>query len=203
MNSSLFLTFAGAFFFFQVQDNVWDESNVRKLTDELQGKILRAEREAITILSLELSALEKRPEAVYHAIKYLQSIRSIKAVPVLCERLVHEPKCLQLMNSTDTPGELIRFPAAGALVGIGEASIDELLMRIGATDTAIPYRSVAFTVMEALVGKERVLETVDRFQNRVKESQKFLDDPRRKEFAAVDQKRLEAFKAEFKKRWKL
>lgn len=181
------------------KDDFWPEDAAKMVGVELHASLEHAERDAIKLLDSGEKELERRPEGAYFAIKYLQRIRSIKAVPVLCDRLLYEQKVIRNPGTTSPKA---KYPAVPALIEIGTPSIDWLLLKIGNSDTSTKYRETTFIVLEEVLGKDRVLEAIERFQRQAKKYQKSTDHPLYKEYKAVDQKKLETLKEEFLKRWR-
>jgi hypothetical protein len=160
------------------------EEEVEKNCHSLLSNIRFAESAAVSLLFNE-EAFKKQPNSAYHAILFLAEIRSTKAVPVLCDRLLYKVG----------PGVVNRpmswreqYPAAMALVQIGTIGAHGLLAKIGGGETSEDYRKVATMVLNAIYGKKNVIQAIDNYRG--------YDERRWEEYRA----RLDAFKKEVKAR---
>ncbi|MDD4889988.1 MAG: hypothetical protein PHU85_08650 [Phycisphaerae bacterium] len=127
------------------------EDQVAKRADEFLGTVIVAEESAIKLLSDEKLVAE-HPKGAFYAAKCLERIRSIKAIPVLCDRLLYE----QNIERYESPvGPKLRNPAFAALVEIGRPAIRPLLMKVATTETTAEYKLVAYELVLDLVGSSR------------------------------------------------
>ncbi|MBY0522747.1 MAG: hypothetical protein K2R98_05090 [Gemmataceae bacterium] len=176
----------------------WSEVGARATYAKDIDSIQQMEADAIRALADD-KGLEKRPNGAYYSIKFLESLRSTKAIPVLCDHLLYEQKVM-FYNNIVVGREA--FPASGALVAIGLPAVDGLLSRIGSFNVSDKYRQVAFGVIEEIVDRENLIMTLDRFEERVKKIQEFPNDRNYKKYKDVDIKRIESFKAEVRRKLK-
>jgi hypothetical protein len=135
------------------------EEEVEKNCHSLLSQIRFAESAAVSLLFNE-EAFKKQPKSAYQAILFLGEIRSTRAVPHLCDRLLYE---------VGPPGVVSRtwkqqYPAAMALVQIGTIGADGLLAKIGGGETSEDYRKVATKVLIAVHGKKDVMQAIDSFR---------------------------------------
>lgn len=156
------------------------------------AKLQRDEEEAIKLLS-DPASLPKSPQAAYYAIKYLEGIRSIKAISVLCERLLYEQKVEAFISPV---GDADTFPASAALVKIGHPSVEGLLRVIGTTNTSQKYRDVAVGVLAEILGKDGVRDAVERFRKTATEYKKRAGSPQHALYKNYDDAKLLAFRVE-------
>jgi hypothetical protein len=173
----------------RADDNSDSESSSQRTLLSRQSRIQDDEMRAIRVLQ-DLDSLDKHPKAAFFALKFLEAIRSTKAIPVLCDRLIYE----QRFEAFRSPvGDRQTYPASAVLVAVGRPAIDGLLLKISTSETDIQYREVARGVISEIVGRDRVIELIDRFAATQRDSR----TPAHQEaFKNFDPAKLEKFKAE-------
>lgn len=170
------------------EDEMWDEEKARFTFGELHVQIEAAEDEAIRLVSSGRE-IEKRPQGAFYAIKYLGLIRSVEAVPVLCDQLLYEQ---QVVKYREIVGDKFIYPCVGALARIGLPAVEGLLKKISNSETSTKYRQVAMDVIAIeIVGVRDVTGTVERYEASAEITKK-----------EVQRERLNLFKKEFRARYR-
>jgi hypothetical protein len=143
---------------------IWDENTAKAAYADLKAKNDQAEEEAIKLLA-DNALNHQRLWGTYYAIKYLESIRSVKGVPALCERLLYEQYFNEIVE------DKLKHPAVAALVAIGAPGAKGLLTKIAIGETDQAYRLVALGVVEEITGPDKVVATIREFRQQLQKEE--------------------------------
>jgi hypothetical protein len=158
-----FIAVAGYAFAAETGKNSWSEENAEATYGELAERIQNAEALAIDLLrdaKFDDEYFSGPVKQSLYAIKFLGLVRSRKAVPVLCDRLLFK----QFFNSI--VGDRLLYPASAALVEIGDPAVHGLLTRVAQFETSLEYRRVAIGILDEIVGAEKLLPLIKEFRSK-------------------------------------
>jgi hypothetical protein len=175
----------------------WSEEKAEGTSRSLVGNLELEEAEAIRLL--EDAAFDKRPKAAYHAVKFLGGIRSVKAVPVLCDRLLYKQKAVFYDGVV---GDREDHPATAALVNIGLPAIEGLLLKMTSTKTTQRYRDAAMDVIIEIVGHENLSEEVERFKKQAIRKHRSSSSPDLKHYKDYDRRAMDDLLTEVAMRYR-
>jgi hypothetical protein len=122
------------------------------------------ELEAIALLG-DRAKIKKNIAEALRALAYLKTIRSKRAVPVLCKLLLFEP--LQGLSDSPQPAEE-RCPVYAVLVEIGYPAVPGLLHEIATSETSEEYRALCMVLLGGVVGPTRVVDEIRKAKRRHK-----------------------------------
>lgn len=165
--------------------NVWSAEEARLNAETLTQKVRESESQAIRYLASipaesKLDAQVGPPEAM----AFLGTIRSLRAVSVLCDKLEWEKYHKEFV------GHQLKYPASAALIQIGAPAAEALLSRVAATDVRKEYRWIVCGVLADIYGKDQVLKVISAFAIDAKRSE-----------SSEQRKRLDVLKDDFKLRY--
>jgi HEAT repeat protein len=170
--------------------SMWDEEKARFTEGALRARIEAAESEAIRLVSSG-NELAGHPQGAFYAMQYLGTIRSVKAVPALCEQLLYEQQVIRYREIVD---DKLRYPAVSTLTKIGRPAVEGLLKKVSDSETSVKYRQVAMDLIAEVVGVQGVLGTIAHYEVTAKVKENTAQQKRltllRKEFTARYQEDL-------------
>jgi hypothetical protein len=189
--------------FGQADEEAWRKADAeRRKKDEMyevhwRSQMHHQERHedmAIAFLS-DSKRMEKAPKDTLAAFQFLERSRSVKAVPVLCDRLLYKHPGAAAKSDQDFHPA---YPAMAALKAIGRPAAEGLLFKIATTDTTAPYREAATTVMVAAVGKGDVAGVIERFEKDALHREPFTKLPGYEQYRPDGPVRLLRFKTQIR-----
>jgi hypothetical protein len=172
-----------------------DRANGIGLERFLQLQTLQVEKDedaAIALLS-DPKMMERYPRSALWAFRYLERTRSIKAVPVLCDRLLFEQKAEEYRSAVWYD---LKCPAFPALVAIGKPAAEGLLLKIATTETSHQYRDLASFVIAGALKQSDLVGIIESFERESVRHRTSKGFPKHDQYRNYEPARLARFKEE-------